>query len=217
MGNPNKYVPALRFHWLTRIYDPLVALTTRESTFKEELVNEAEGAHPTVILDLACGTGTLSCLLKKRLPDSRVCALDADPEILELAERKALKEQLKIEFNQGMSFDMPFDDNSFGLVTSSLFFHHLNLENKRRTLTEVSRILKPDGRLVICDWGRPSNIFLKASFNLVRMLDGFEVTRHNYEGQLPAIIDEAGFRNVIRTKSINAPLGTLDLITAERA
>ena len=215
MVNSNAYVPALRYHWLTQIYDPLVALTTRESVFREALVKEAQKGQPEIILDLACGTGTQRCLLRKRLPDSRICALDADPEVLELAKTKAQKEQLRIEFGQGMSFEMPYEDNCFDLVTSSLFFHHLNLENKRRTLAEISRVLAPGGRLVVCDWGRPSNFLLKASFGLVRLLDGFDVTKHNYEGQLPAIIDTAGFSNVVRKKSINAPLGTLDLITAE--
>lgn len=211
------YVPALRFHWLTRIYDPLVALTTRESIFRGVMAEVIGGIGPTRILDLACGTGTLSCLLKIRLPEVSVSGLDADPVVLELARRKAVKEGITVDFDQGMSFAMPYPDNSFDLVASSLFFHHLTLESKRQTLMEVSRILKPSGRLVICDWGRPSNILLKASFSLVRILDGFEVTRHNYEGRLPAIIDEAGFSNVVRVKSINAPLGTLDLITAEQA
>ncbi len=209
------FVPALRFHWLTWIYDPLVSLTTREKVFRKAVVDEIQGYGPESILDLACGTASLTCLLKQRLPETGIFGIDADPQILDRARKKADSLGAAIEFSQGMSFNMPYPDNSFDLVVASLFFHHLTSENKVRTLNEIARVLNRGGRLVVCDWGKPANVLLKVSFSLVRMLDGFEVTRDNYLGHLPKIIEDCGFENVIKKSSITAPLGSLDLITAD--
>ncbi len=54
------YIPALRFNWLTEFYDPIVRATTRERTFKSRLIDEAEIEAGHRVLDLGCGTGTLS-------------------------------------------------------------------------------------------------------------------------------------------------------------
>ena len=64
----NSYVPALGYHWLTRFYDPIVRLTTRESTFKEALLRQAgiEAGHR--VLDLGCGTGTLGLSVAIQVP-----------------------------------------------------------------------------------------------------------------------------------------------------
>lgn len=56
---PGHYVPALRFHWLTRFYDPLIRVTLREDRFKALLVEQAVPQPGDRILDLGCGTGTL--------------------------------------------------------------------------------------------------------------------------------------------------------------
>lgn len=216
MEQHSSYVPALRFHWLTRVYDPVVAITTRESVFRKAVTDLVASSNPTSILDLACGTGTLAVMLKQRLPDCRIFGLDADPAVLSRAREKAEQAGIELEFAQAMSFDMPYPDNSFDLVVSCLFFHHLTRDDKIRTLGEVARVLGPGGRFIVCDWGKPANALLRIAFGLVRLLDGFEVTRDSRKGRLAAIIRSAGFAGVTVQKTITAPLGTLELLTAER-
>ena len=97
------YIPALRFEFLTRFYDPLVRLTTREFSFKRALLAQANLQNNQTILDLACGTGTLCIGIKRRFPGAKIFALDADKEILQLARNKDKKYQAKITFEQGFS------------------------------------------------------------------------------------------------------------------
>jgi ubiquinone/menaquinone biosynthesis C-methylase UbiE len=217
MVQHSSYIPALRFHWLTRLYDPLVAFTTRESVFREAVADLIVRSDSTNILDLGCGTGTLAVMLKQRMPDCRVLGLDADPAVLNQARKKANQARIELEFDEATSFAMPYSDDTFDLVVSCLFFHHLTSDDKIRTLGEVARVLRPGGLLVVCDWGKPTNALNRISFGLVRLLDGFEVTRDNREGRLAAIIRSAGFGGVTVQETISAPLGTLELLTAELA
>ena len=210
----DSYIPALRYRWLTRFYDPVVAVTTREKVFKRKLLEQVTCADAGSVLDLACGTGTLTRMIKLENPAMTVRGLDGDPDILELARYKSQQEGLDIHFDQDMSFSMPYTDNSFDLIVSSLFFHHLTANNKRRTLTEVQRVLRAGGKFLVCDWGKPANPMLRLAFYLVQILDGFDVTHDNVQGHLPEFIAAAGFSQVMVTERISTALGTLDLITA---
>ena len=211
------YVPALRYRWLTRFYDPVVAVTTREQVFRKKLLGLIKCTAGDRVLDLACGTGTLARMIKSENPATTVHGLDGDPEILEMARRKSGEEKLDIHFDEGLSFSIPYPDNSFDLVVSSLFFHHLTAINKQRTLANVKRVLKTSGRFLVCDWGRPANPALRLTFCLVQVLDGFEVTRDNALGRLPGFISDAGFKHVTVVDRVSTMLGTLDLITANPA
>ena len=87
------YIPALRFEFLTRFYDPLVRLTTREFSFKRALLAQANLQNKQKILDLACGSGTLSVTIAEQVPEASITALDADVKILQMAKKKANKTQ----------------------------------------------------------------------------------------------------------------------------
>ena len=63
----SSFIPALKFHLLTSLYDPLVRWTTRENTFKRFLVEQAQLSPNQRGLDLACGTATLALLIKKTI------------------------------------------------------------------------------------------------------------------------------------------------------
>ena len=71
------YIPPLRHHFLTRFYDPVVRLTTRESAFKQALLAQVVADRPRSVLDLGCGTGTLTLAIAGVLPGVAVTGFDA--------------------------------------------------------------------------------------------------------------------------------------------
>lgn len=212
----DKYIPALSYDALTPFYDSVARLTTRETVFKNALVKQAKIEPGCRVLDLACGTGTLAILLKKSAPEAGIIGIDGDPKILRLAKEKTRRAGLEIQFDEGMSFDLPYADNFLNRVVSSLFFHHLTRENKLKTFREVWRVLKPKGEFHIADWGSPANRLMKFSSGFIKLLDGKETTADNYAGLLPDFIQEAGFETVEETTYFNTAFGTIRLLSSRK-
>jgi SAM-dependent methyltransferase len=212
----SKYVPALGWHWLTRYYDAVVGATTRERTFKRALIEQASIANVRRVLDLACGTGTLSIWIKERYPYAEVVAVDGDPVILSLARRKAANAGFSVQFDEAMSSALPYPDDHFDRVVSSLFFHHLSWADKERTAREIYRVLVPSGQLHVADWGRSTNALMRALFVFIQLLDGIENTQPNVTGKLPTLFRAAGFINVRQTGTFSTALGTMALYAAEK-
>jgi SAM-dependent methyltransferase len=154
--------------------------------------------------------------VKQREPGAEVVGLDADPEMLAQARRKAEQAGVELELTEGFSTELPYEDASFDRVLSTLFFHHLDPEPKRRTAREIARVLKKGGELHVADWGRPSDPVMGTAFLGIRLLDGFENTADNVHGRLPAIFEEAGLRGAEQTDRLRTVLGTMALYRAER-
>ena len=91
----------------------------------------------------------------------------------------------------------------------SLLFHRLTTHDKRRTLGEMHRVLRPDGLLLVADWGEPRQPRGPHWIVLVRLLDGFETTADEIQGRLPGLIREAGFRHVVEIATVSTVLGTM--------
>jgi ubiquinone/menaquinone biosynthesis C-methylase UbiE len=210
------YLPALRFPALTRFYDPLIRWTTRETTFKRQLLEQASPGPGDRILDLGCGTGTLALLIKRAQPGAEVSGLDADPEMLARARAKAATAGGEIRFDEGFSNELPYEGASFDAVVSTLFFHHLAPQVKRRTATEIARVLRPGGELHVADWGRPSDPLMRVLSVSIRLLDGFEPTRDNLAGGLPRIFEVAGLAGAAQTGRLRTAFGTMGFYRAER-
>lgn len=211
-----RYIPALAYRWLTPIYDPVVRLSTRESAFKKALIEQAALLPGQRVLDLACGTATLTIAGKQNQPGAEITGLDGDPEILERARAKAAAAGVDLRFDHALSHQMPYPDDGFEVVLSSLFFHHLDREAKLATLREVHRVLKPGGKLHVADWGKASNPLMRALFFLVQLLDGFETTADNVAGRLPEFMRQSGFDNVSEQRHFATPLGTISLYAAQK-
>ncbi len=208
---PEGYVPALRFSWLTAIYDPIVRWTTRESVVKNTLVEQA-GLEPGMsVLDLASGTGTLAVIIKRKFPDVDVVGVDGDAKILQIAQAKADRANVKIEFDQGLATHLPYADSSYDRVFPTLFFHHLGNSDKTRAFAEIFRVLKPGGQLHVADWGKPTNVLMRLLFYSIRWLDGFANTKDNVEDQLPNLIQRAGFDGVRIDDQFSTVFGTLTI------
>ncbi len=209
------YIPALRFDWLTFLYDPVVRLTTREAAFKAALLSQAQVQPGQRVLDLACGTATLTIAIQQAHPQATIIGIDGDPAILRQARAKAERNGVEIQLDQGMSYELPYTDESFDHVLSSLFFHHLTRENKLRTLTEIKRVLKPGGEFHVADWGAPQNVLMKLASQGIVMLDG-ATTKDNFAGQLPEFIGRSGFEGVEETQHFNSLFGTIRLHKAHK-
>ena len=210
------YIPSLKYDWLTRLYDPLQRWTFPELTSKNQLVNQAHIQSGYQVLDLGCGTATLAILVKKKYPEAKVFGLDADPKVLEIAKAKTTKVNLDIVYDKGMSFELPYGDESIDVVFSSLLFHHLNRDKKIRTLKEVFRVLQSSGELHVADWGKPQNVFMRIAFLPVQMLDGFETTSDNVKGLLPELFRSTGFDKVQETAKFMTLFGTFSLYKARK-
>lgn len=216
MNKAGRYVPALGYDWLTGLYDPIVALATRERTFKRRLLQQADIREGHRVLDLACGTGTLAIWTKQGVPGAEVLGIDGDRKILSMAQRKAQTLGVEILLDHGFSTELPYESSSFDRVLSSLFFHHLSRQDKMRTVGEVYRVLKPGGAFHIADWGRPQNGVMRTLFYAVQLLDGFANTRDNMQGLLPALVAEGGFDRVDEQHEIATPVGTMTLYEASK-
>jgi ubiquinone/menaquinone biosynthesis C-methylase UbiE len=212
-----KYISALSYDSLTPLYDLAIRLTMPESKFRRRLVKQADIREHHRVLDLGCGTGTLTILIKKTHPYTEVSGLDGDQKILDIARAKAAKAEVELTFSNGMAFELPYPDGSFDRVVSSLVFHHLTRENKVRTLQEVFRVLRPDGELHVADWGKPQNLLMRLASLPLRMFDGLETTRDNVKGLLPEMFQKAGFDGVQEPTRFLTLFGTLSLYKARKS
>jgi ubiquinone/menaquinone biosynthesis C-methylase UbiE len=209
-----RYVPALRFRSLTRLYDPVVRTTTREREFKSRLLRQTSLAPGQRVLDLGCGTGTLAIEAKLAQPRAEIVGLDDDPEVLERARSKAKNAGVEVSFDEGLSTELPYGDDSIDVVMATLFFHHLTRVDKLATAGEIARVLAPGGALHVADFGRPTDPVMAALFWQIRLFDGLEQTRDNGAGALPAIFEQGGLHGAEETDRLRTILGTLALYRA---
>jgi ubiquinone/menaquinone biosynthesis C-methylase UbiE len=214
--NNSDFIPALRYTWLTGIYDTVVKHTMPEREFKAALISQANIKQNDYVLDFGCGSLTLSLMVKQAEPSAYVHAVDVDKKVLKLAEakRKTSKEEIFIQEYDGKI--LPYPSNTFDKVISSLVFHHLNRDQKNNSLREIFRILKPGGELHIADWGKAKNFVMRTAFYAVQLLDGFKTTNDNVKGLLPNYISQAGFKDVQVTREFRTIFGTLALYKAKK-
>ena len=166
------------------------------------------------ILDLASGTGTLAIWMKLSHLTAIVTGIDGDPAILSLAKRKAQKAGVNITFDHGISTSLPYKDERFDRIVSSLFFHHLSWESKTLTAREMFRVLKHGGEIHVADWGRAGNPLMRGLFFAIQLLDGFENTQDNVSGKLITLFENAGLSKVVQRETFSTIFGTMALYSA---
>ena len=116
------------------------------------------------ILDLCTGTGDIAALLKKRFPLSDITGADFSDEMLKVAKRK----HKTINFVNADCLKLPFEDNSFDLVTIS--FGLRNTVSFDKALSEISRVLKPGGIFVHLDFGDANKHADRVFYELVKFI-----------------------------------------------
>lgn len=133
-------------------YDPITqyVLAPHETVVRQGLI-DAVRVKPRRIIDLGCGTGSTTLLLKQAFPEAEVVGLDLSPYMLVVADMKAQKAGLSIQWLHSKAESVAFGDASFDLVASSLLFHETPPAVSRAILRESFRLLKVGGQVAILD------------------------------------------------------------------
>lgn len=213
MSKTAKYIPALSIDWLTPFYDPLLRWGMREESFKRQLIHQANIQSGQRVLDLGCGTGTLTILIKQSAPEAEVVGLDGDPKVLEIARSKAAKAGVNLRLDSGMAYQLPYPEGSFDRVLSSLVFHHLVRKDKQRTMGEVFRVLQPGGEFHLVDFGKPRGLYGSLLSPFMKRL---EEASDNISGLLPVMMRGAGFMHVEEAAYYTMIFGTLTSVRASK-
>ena len=126
-----------------------------DRSWRRAAVREARLKNGSRILDLCAGTGDLAMALAREGVAAEVMGSDFVPEMLEVAQRKAVRHvgPTSISFCQADAQDLPFEDSSFDVVTVA--FGVRNLPDRSANFAEVLRVLKPGGRYVVLEFSRP--------------------------------------------------------------
>ena len=111
-----------------------------------DILAELEKEDFTNVLDAGCGTGAVISLLSEKYPDKHYTGIDLSPKMIEVSMAKKAK---NAKFICGDCENLPFDDNSFDVVTCSMSFHHY--PNPVDFFRSCERVLRPGGRLIIRD------------------------------------------------------------------
>ena len=131
-------------------------------------------AAPTggAVLDAGCGSGRLAAQIARRRPDLRVHGVDLEPGMVEVATRRAARENLtdRVEFTVADLADLPLPDDSVDLIVSTASLHHWT--DVAAVIASLGRVLRPDGRMLIYDLRPASAGSLRAaSSDLGRRVD----------------------------------------------
>jgi demethylmenaquinone methyltransferase/2-methoxy-6-polyprenyl-1,4-benzoquinol methylase len=144
------------FDRIAGVYDLMNSTMTAglHHQWRQRAVDRAEIGPGSDALDVCCGTGDLALELRRRIgPDGRVVGCDFSEPMLELARRKSGDQGLPAEFGWADALDLPYGDASFDAVT--IGFGARNLADLERGIAEMTRVLRPGGRLVILEISRP--------------------------------------------------------------
>ena len=175
-------------HWAW-VYDigMNILFLGKRKKLDEKAILLAEIKPVDKVLDVGCGTGNLAIAVKKLAGDKgEVFGIDPAAEMIEFASNKATKAKLDIKFRIGAIENIPFPDNYFDVVLSTLMIHHLpGDELKLKGFSEIHRVLKPRGILLVVDIDPPNALI------------AFLISHHKTSPrQYQPFMEKSGFREV---------------------
>jgi ubiquinone/menaquinone biosynthesis C-methylase UbiE len=161
----------------------------RLSALHRRIVELAGIAPGERVLDVGCGPGRLAMAAGTVAgPMGEVCGIDPAPEMVALARRNATRSGVRARFDVGVIEAIPYPDEHFDVVLSSLMLHHLPDELKRRGFAETRRVLRPAGRFVAVDFGATPDHGVGHLLCVLRLRTGWE-----HAERLREMLREAGF------------------------
>jgi demethylmenaquinone methyltransferase/2-methoxy-6-polyprenyl-1,4-benzoquinol methylase len=136
-----------------------------DKAWRRKAVRYLEASKPSLVLDVATGTGDFALQTYRSLKPKKVIGVDISEGMLEVGRRKMRDRQLEsfIELQSGDSENLPFEENKFDAVTVA--FGVRNFENLKRGLTEIRRVMKPGATLVVLEFSRPRSFPFKQLYN----------------------------------------------------
>ena len=198
------------------LYDPLIERLSfgREWRFREKTHEYLALLPGERVLDVGCGTGSLTLVIARRLAGSgQAWGIDAAPRMIAIARRKATAAGLAARFAPGIAEELDFADAAFDVVVNSMFTHHIDTALKRRAFAEMYRVLRPGGRLVTADVDRPTTAGGWLMGWGARVLLVQCELDDNLRCDLPAMMAAAGFVDVRRADHL---YGLVSFFTARK-
>jgi len=190
------YIPAATYDWLLPLYDVFGKLMGSEAAHRQ-LVVQADIEPTHHVLDIGCGTGNLTLLVKRLHPRADVVGLDPDPKALARARRKGEERGFAVRFDRGFSDELPYAEASFDRVFSAFMLHHLALDVKEKTLREVRRVLRSGGVFYALDFDGTHGIIAHL-FHHAHLAD---------QQRIPGLMQAVGFAEVTELAPRDTILG----------
>ena len=163
------------------------------------------------ILDVGCGPGDVLFMLRKRSGKAaELFGVDASEDMIAVAERRDRIRGAGVDFRVSVAETLPFPDEYFDIVVSSLVFHHLPRATKEHACREIFRVMKSGGTTIISDLGRPST---RLGYILALVLQRHEFTADNMLNAVPQSLVKSGFRNV---ETVATQVGFIEHIRAHK-
>ncbi len=138
-----------------------------DKIWRRKMISELATVPHSFILDVATGTGDVAINTIKQLKDNdiHIVGLDISPQMLNVGIKKIhyIGMSHRIEMLVGDSENLPFDSNKFDAITVA--YGVRNFENLERGLSEMQRVLKPNGKLVVLEFSKPRTFPFKQLFN----------------------------------------------------
>ncbi|HEX3079320.1 MAG TPA: bifunctional demethylmenaquinone methyltransferase/2-methoxy-6-polyprenyl-1,4-benzoquinol methylase UbiE [Puia sp.] len=152
---------AFRYDFLNRFLSGGI-----DRSWRKKAIIELKTVNPKTVLDLATGTADMPIMLMKLLSPDKVIGIDISEAMLELGRRKVEKNNLKgkISLQTGDAENIYFSNASFFAATVA--FGVRNFQNLEKGLSEIYRILKPGGKLVILEFSKPDNSYFLPFYKL---------------------------------------------------
>lgn len=206
---------AIMFNDIAKRYDLLNGLLSAgiDKGWRKKALHQLKEIKPKTILDVATGTGDVAIMALTLLNPEKVTGIDISEGMLEAGKVKIEKQGLKdkIELLYGDSEAIKFKEESFDAVTVA--FGVRNFQQLETGLSEILRVLKPGGKLVVLEFSKPLNPVIRSFYNLymklicsnVGRLISKNATAYSYldesinkfpEGQnFTSILAKLGFKN----------------------
>ena len=177
-----------RYQWLYDSISRLAALSVGgEARFRQLALQGLTIHSETQVLDLCCGSGQTTQFLVKF--SQNVTGLDASPKSLQRA-RQNVPEASYVE---AFAEKMPFADNLFDVVHTSVALHEMQPQQLRKIISEVYRVLKPGGVFTLVDFHAPTNPIFWPGVSVFLLLFETETAWELLKTDLAGLLAETGF------------------------